>query len=123
MYHINRRDFDTLKKFKKLKKYQVKEFKEEHNFNLVDEFVMSFSPNKRQFDFLKEVMLKKEYELKSRYQEGIKKLIKAKDILGRTSVDLYAYITFMMRSQVIKTKQIIESKITGICPILPLSLL
>ena len=91
----------------------MNEFREENNFNLIDEFVMSFSPNKRQFEFLRDVILKKEYELKLKYEQGIKELVKAKDTLGQASVDLYAFINFMMKSQVLKTKQILESQITG----------
>ena len=48
-----------------------------------------------------------------KYEQGIKELVKAKDTLGQASVDLYAFINFMMKSQVLKTKQILESQITG----------
>ena len=81
---------------------------------MVDEYVMSFSPNKRQFDFLKDVILKKEYEFKLRYKKGLKKLLKAKDIIWKTSVGLRAFINFMMETKVLKDKQIMKSKITGI---------
>jgi len=46
----------------------MNEFRDENNFNLIDEFVMSFSPNKRQFEFLRDVILKKEYEVRFSYK-------------------------------------------------------
>ena len=86
---------------------------EENKFDMVDEFVISFKPNKRQFMFLKEVILKKEYQFKVRIEEGMKELVKAKEILAKASIDLYAFINFLMKSHVLKDKQILESKLTG----------
>ena len=72
-------DFDDFKEFKNLSKYKLQEFINEGRFTDVDKFIMSFKPNKKQFEFLKTI-LNKELQLKANYKEGIRHLLKAKDI-------------------------------------------
>ncbi|CAI2370792.1 unnamed protein product [Moneuplotes crassus] len=104
-------DFEVIKKFHKCTKYQIEDFKEKHNFSLMDEFVASFMPNKRQFDFIKNVALKREYLIKKDYENGIKHLLQAKEIFEKTNIQLLTFVRFFLSSGFISHKQILGSRL------------
>ena len=83
--HLNweyNQNYESLKKFSKLTKYQKQECISEGKISEVDKFIMSFSPTKRQFEFLS-MIINKEFSLKSKYKEGIYYLLQAKDIFEK----------------------------------------
>mmetsp|Transcript_888 Transcript_888/g.770 ORF Transcript_888/g.770 Transcript_888/m.770 type:complete len:196 (+) Transcript_888:394-981(+) len=105
------RDFDIIKKYKKLTKYQREKFIKDHELDEVDKFVISLNPNKCQFKFVKNVMLKKEYKLKLNIQEGIRQLLKAKKTFEEANAEIYSFTNFFMKCGSLSPEQFINSRV------------
>ncbi|CAI2371657.1 unnamed protein product [Moneuplotes crassus] len=103
------KDLEILQKYSKLSKYQIPEFEKTHKFNKLDIFVASLKLNKRQYEFVKQYM-DKEIQLKRRYLKGMKHLLRAKEIFESTIPEQVLSITLLLRSQILTSKQIFESK-------------
>mmetsp|Transcript_10350 Transcript_10350/g.9140 ORF Transcript_10350/g.9140 Transcript_10350/m.9140 type:complete len:109 (+) Transcript_10350:478-804(+) len=84
-------DYEVIKKFQKLTKYQIPNFIKKHNFTQVDLAIAAYKPSKKQFEYLKNVKVKKEFKLKQKFLKGIKHLLIAKEILEESTIDLYAF--------------------------------
>ena len=105
-------DYDTLKRFKKMTKYQLQPLINDGKFSEVDEYVMSFNPSKKQFDLLQAV-LNQELALKEKYKEGIRYLLKAKDLFENAQLDSFSGVVLIIKSGFFTPQQIKESKIKG----------
>mmetsp|Transcript_8551 Transcript_8551/g.7575 ORF Transcript_8551/g.7575 Transcript_8551/m.7575 type:complete len:188 (+) Transcript_8551:601-1164(+) len=104
-------DYEVIKKLSKLTKYQIPDYIKENNLSELDMYIFSMNPTKRQFEFIKNIALKKELKFKQNYEEGIKLLLKAKEIFEKNSCDLYAFIGFFLKSKIISLDKLAGSKV------------
>jgi len=103
-------DFEIVKKYVKMTKYQKEEYTKDFCLNEVDKYVISLNPSKRQYEFLRNVLLKKEYELKLKFREGIELLLKAKNFLQSTNLELFELVNLIIKGEVFSDQQLIKSK-------------
>jgi len=103
------KDYEVLRKFNKLTKYQVPEYLKEHNMNTWDFFIASMNPDKRQYNFFRQNFLPRAFQIKESILEGVKLLLKGKEILIQNTWELYACNGLLLKSGIFSDKQLINS--------------
>ena len=104
-------EFEALKKLKTMSKYKIPSYMKEHNMTEFDLGLSSMNLKKKQFDFVKNVFIYKELEIKKRYEDGIRHLLKAKEIFEENSCQLTGMIYLFFKCQIISEKQLANSKV------------
>lgn len=98
------RNYEIIKELTRCSKYKVAEFKAQHDFTAVDDFVSCLAPSKTQFDYLKCYMTS-QYSLKLKYDSALTHLIRAKEAISECNSTLMTNLKGILQSEILSDSQ------------------
>ena len=100
--------YDDIKKYSKLSKYQQTEFFKEKSPSQLDELMLRFDPNKKQYNFITCVQNPKEKEFKCRIIESVRLIIRAREEIRTTLLEMMELRRTIIKSKIFSDTQIVR---------------
>ena len=93
-----------------MQKFQKEEFVKQNNINPLEVALSDLEVTEDQFEFCKDKVFKRESEVKQRFIEGMKHLLKARNIIVKARFDQIMINGTLLKSGIFEDSQIINSQ-------------